>query len=178
MNALPIGLVYMHAESLCSSRVEFDELVGEGMLAMVKAAKTFDKGANCSFDTWCGRNAKWAMLDYIRRVTGVHHRADRGPDGLPKSLRVAEVVSLDEVVASQGDYLHERHEYVPSGRDTAFEAEASMLLADVLALPESERYVMVRKAVGDLDREIADDLGVHRTNVTRLATAARRRLAA
>jgi RNA polymerase sigma factor for flagellar operon FliA len=76
------------------SHIEFDDLVGYGMLGLTEALKTFDSGKKVKFSTYAFYRIKGAMLDGLRAA-----------DWLPRPLRhkIRQVESAgEELKASLG----------------------------------------------------------------------------
>lgn len=62
-----IGLVKYIARSFLNTGYEYEELVQEGMVGLVKAAKTFDESRGFLFSTYAGRCIQKEILNYLRR---------------------------------------------------------------------------------------------------------------
>lgn len=63
-----MGLVYYIARSFQNSTgLEYDDLVQEGMVGLVKAARTFDESRGILFSTYAGRCIQNEILKYLRQ---------------------------------------------------------------------------------------------------------------
>lgn len=166
----PIGLVYMWVEKFASERLEWDELVGVGMLALAEAIASYDPGHNASLETWCSRKIRWSISDYARREISPTWRT-----GAVNYRGRAVIWSMDEELPADfdGGAPGTKHDVIAGRADVETEAEARMAMSDVMALPERERYCVVRELIGHTHEEIGDDLGTSKNNVTRILKRAR-----
>lgn len=154
------------------TRFDQEDLVGDGNLALVKAARRYDPNYGVPFPAFALRYVRGAILDAIRS------RARRNALG---DGTYADVISFNDLGPSDGD---ERHSYdPPDPRPTPDATVESLERLRVLAtLPPSERVALVRTAVdGETAAEVARDLGVTAGRVHTLvhtgSTRLRRRVA-
>jgi RNA polymerase sigma factor (sigma-70 family) len=132
-------------------RLDQEDLVGDGNLALVKAARKYDPTYGVPFAAFALRYVRGAILDAIRS------RARRNAlgDGL-----YAEVVSFNDLgPTSDGERTgYDPPDPGPSPDDTVECLEQLRVLA---TLPASERVALVRTAVdGDSAANVARELGV------------------
>ena len=150
------------------TRFDQEDLVGDGNLALVKAARRYDPTYGVPFSAFALRYVRGAILDVIRS------RARRNALG---DGTYAEVVSFNDLgPAGHGD---ERAAYdPPDPRPTPDATLESLERLRVLAtLPESERTALVRTAVdGESAAEVARDLGVSPGRVHTLVQSGSTRL--
>jgi RNA polymerase sigma factor (sigma-70 family) len=153
-------------------RLDLDELVGDGNLALVKAANRYDPTYGVPFAAFALRYVRGAILDAIRS------RARRNAlgDGV-----YAEVVSFNDLGPGTGD---DRAAYDPPDPGPTLDDRVECLerLRVLATLPTSERVALVRTAVdGESAAEVARDLGVSTGRVHSLvhngSTRLRRRAA-
>jgi RNA polymerase sigma factor (sigma-70 family) len=134
------------------TRFDQEDLVGDGNLALVKAARRYDPSYGVPFPAFAVRYVRGAILDAIRS------RARR--NSLGEGI-YADVVSFDDLgPARDGDG---RASYdPPDPRPTPDATLESLERLRVLAtLPASERVALVRTTVdGESAAEVARDLGV------------------
>ena len=154
------------------TRFDQEDLVGDGNLALVKAARRYDPNYGVPFPAFALRYVRGAILDAIRS------RARRNALG---DGTYADVISFNDLGPSDGE---ERHSYdPPDPRPTPDATVESLERLRVLAtLPPSERVALVRTAVdGETAAEVARDLGVTAGRVHTLvhtgSTRLRRRVA-
>lgn len=155
------------------TRFDQEELVGDGNLALVKAARRYDPTYGVPFPAFALRYVRGAILDAIRS------RARRNALG---DGTYADVVSFHDLgPAGDGD---ERIAYdPPDPRPTPDATLESLERLRVLAtLPASERVALVRTTVdGETAADVARDLGVSTGRVHTLvhtgSTRLRRRAA-
>lgn len=134
------------------TRFDQEELVGDGNLALVKAARKYDPRFGIPFTAFAVRYVRGAILDAIRA------RARRNSLG---DGTYAEVMGFHDL-GRTGD-RGETMPYEPRDpRPTPDDALESLERLRVLAtLPASERVALVRTAVdGDSAADVARDLGV------------------
>jgi RNA polymerase sigma factor FliA len=139
-------------------RLDREELVGVGQVALVEAATRFREDRGASFRHFARLRVRGAMIDLVR--VEVRQRSHAG--------RAVCVESLHE--------LDERHEPCATGTPhTMVEQLATIEL--LAALPERERAVIVRTRIeGESCLDVADDLGVSPARVSQLAWQAEARL--
>jgi RNA polymerase sigma factor (sigma-70 family) len=153
------------------TRFDQEDLVGDGNLALVKAARRYDPTYGVPFPAFALRYVRGAILDAIRS------RARRSSLG---DGAYADVVSFEDLGPGGGDG---RRFDPPDPRPTPDVTVESLERLRVLAtLPASERVALVRTAVdGETAAEVARDLGVSAGRVHTLvhtgSTRLRRRAA-
>ncbi len=134
------------------TRFDQEDLVGDGNLALVKAARRYDPTYGVPFPAFALRYVRGAILDAIRS------RARRSSLG---DGAYAEVVSFDDVGrAADGDARISFDP--PDPRPTPDVTLESLERLRVLAtLPASERVALVRTTVdGETAADVARELGV------------------
>jgi RNA polymerase sigma factor FliA len=138
-------------------RVEREELVGVGQVALVEAATRFRTDRGATFRHFARLRVRGAMIDLVR---GEIRRRLPGRAGRVESLH-----DLDE-----------RHEPCAAVTpDTMLEQLATIEL--LAGLPERERAVIVRTRIeGESCLDVAEDLGVSAARVSQLAWQAEARL--
>jgi RNA polymerase sigma factor for flagellar operon FliA len=139
-------------------RVEREELVGVGQVALVEAATRFRTDRGATFRHFARLRVRGAMIDLIRYE--IRRRLTAG-----RAVRVESLHDLDE-----------RHEPCAAGTpDTMLEQLATIEL--VAGLPERERAVIIRTRIdGESCLDVAEDLGVSAARVSQLAWQAEARL--
>jgi RNA polymerase sigma factor for flagellar operon FliA len=138
-------------------RVEREELVGVGQVALVEAATRFRSDRGATFRHFARLRVRGAMIDLVR---GEIRRRLPG-----RAVRVESLHDLDE-----------RHEPCAAVTpDTMLEQLATIEL--LASLPERERAVIVRTRIeGESCLDVAEDLGVSAARVSQLAWQAEARL--
>jgi RNA polymerase sigma factor FliA len=138
-------------------RVEREELVGVGQVALVEAATRFRTDRGATFRHFARLRVRGAMIDLVR---GEIRRRLPG-----RAVRVESLHDLDE-----------RHEPCAAVTpDTMLEQLATIEL--LAGLPERERAVIVRTRIeGESCLDVAEDLGVSAARVSQLAWQAEARL--
>lgn len=76
-----MGLVYKIAHSLrpeyTNSLLDFDDLVSEGTLGLIRALQTFDPDHGAKFSTWAWRRIQGSIQDAHRKLHRDHRRAKK-----------------------------------------------------------------------------------------------------
>jgi RNA polymerase sigma factor (sigma-70 family) len=155
------------------TRFDQDDLVADGNLALVKAARKYDPTYGVPFTAFALRYVRGAILDAIRSRA----RKNALGDGT-----YADVLSLDDLGRSDdggGRGAYDPPDPGPTLDDTLECLERLRVLA---TLPPSERVALVRTAVdGESAADVARDLGVSTGRVHALvhtgSTRLRRRAA-
>jgi RNA polymerase sigma factor for flagellar operon FliA len=139
-------------------RVEREELVGVGAVALVEAAGRFRNGRGATFRHFARLRVRGAMLDLVRGE--VRRKSSEGRTVFVESL----------------DHLEEWRE--PSNDTTPQIVLEQRQTIELLAgLPERERTVIVRTRIsGESCLVVAGDLGVSAARVSQLAWQAEARL--
>ena len=149
------------------TRLDQEDLVGDGNLALVKAARRYDPTYGVPFSAFALRYVRGAILDAIRSRARRNSLGDGG---------YADVISFQDLGPYDGD---ERLSYdPPDPRPTPDATVESLERLRVLAtLPASERVALVRTAVdGETAAEVARDLGVSAGRVHSLVQTGSTRL--
>lgn len=130
---------------------EQEELVADGNLALVKAARRYDPSLGVPFTAFAAPYVRGAITDTIRT------RARR--DDLGEGV-YADVVRFGELGPSRDttDRPYEPPDPGPSPEETVESLERLRMIA---TLPERERIALIRTVVdGDAADVVAEDLGV------------------
>jgi RNA polymerase sigma factor (sigma-70 family) len=150
------------------TRFDQEDLVGDGNLALVKAARRYDPTYGVPFPAFALRYVRGAILDAIRSRARRNALGDGG---------YADVISFNDLgPGADGD---ERRSYdPPDPRPTPDATVESLERLRVLAtLPASERMALVRTTVdGATAAEVARDLGVSAGRVQSLVQTGSARL--
>ncbi len=155
------------------TRFDQEDLIGDGNLALVKAARTYDPTYGVPFAAFALQHVRGAILDAIRS------RARRNALG---DGTYADVVSFNDLgpVGDGGEHAtYDPPDPRPTPDDTVECLERLRILG---TLPPGERVALVRTTVdGDSAAEVARDLGVSTGRVHSLvhtgSTRLRRRAA-
>ena len=141
-------------------RLETDELVSVGVIALCSIAERYDPARGAKFWTFAQRRVKGAMLEAIQtmapRTRGSTRKRKGRPDPvqrhfLPDAATASEIEPLKLEASLRGSKLWEA----------------------VQALPENQRALIVRHYLGgEQMKAIASDLGFSRSWATKLASAA------
>lgn len=162
----PRGLVVFWAQKFSKDHplLTIEELVSVGNMSAWIAEQSYDDERGMSFYSWCSRQIRWGMLNYVRNTTKV------GGTRKPETLVVRDLDSLDRNQTEDSEEPRTLHDMVPDlSRNTHEEAMGHMFLEAIPKLPDPLGVILFRRMQGYLDREIADELGCSRTQVTRLA---------
>lgn len=148
-----MGLVYYLARSFQKSTggIEYDDLVQEGMVGLVKAARAFDESKGILFSTYAWISIKRRILLYIKRQR--KHKRDisinqdiRGTDGVP----------MEEILG----YSQKEYENV---------WKRDLLERCIRSLNQSQReIVLLYYGKGLKQKEIAKQLGISQGQVCRI----------
>lgn len=150
-----------------SARIERDDLVGTGQVALVEVAGRYDpmKG---DFRKYAGSRVRGAMLDAVRSSNLI------GPRAHANGTRVA-LHSLDAPIGDHGSETLGGTIRDPGPPVEEIVAHREQL-AEVMALPERERETVLREASGEHQAEIAQTLGVSSSRIGQLSARAKQRL--
>lgn len=151
-----MGLVYYIARSFQKSTtggIEYDDLVQEGMVGLVKAARTFDESRGFLFSTYAGNCIQKEILAYMKRQRK-HKRSIsinqdiRGTDG--------DGAPMEEILG----YSQKEYENV---------WKRDLLERCIRSLNQSQReIVLLYYGKGLKQKEIAKQLGISQGQVCRI----------
>jgi RNA polymerase sigma factor (sigma-70 family) len=140
------------------TRLDQEDLVSDGNLALVKAARRYDPAYGVPVPAFALRFVRGAILDAIRSRA----RKNALGDGM-----FADVVSFHDLTSPDSDRPFDPPDPRPTPDATLESLERLRVLA---TLPPSERVALVRTAVdGESAADVARDLGVSAGRVHRLA---------
>ena len=164
--------------------VPFEDLLHEGALGLIEAARRFDPERNIRFVVY----AAWWIRKFLAEAT---YRQGRqvvppkrkvvGEDGVPRSVPLSEF-SLDAASTRDGDAtLGDRlvDTASPDAESCAIRTEIGITVSEALThLNDIERHVMRRRfgldgAPRSTLREIGEELGVTRERIRQIETRAR-----
>jgi RNA polymerase primary sigma factor len=138
-----LGLVRYVARSYSGSGVEFDELVQEGTVGLVKAVDRFDPARGRKLSTYAVWWIRSAMLEAIRRSKTIRIPARA-------KQRPAVMMSLDAPVAEDGAPLGEllADERAPDPSAAAVTADEYQALLSLLELLPARHREVIRRRYG------------------------------
>jgi RNA polymerase sporulation-specific sigma factor len=154
-----IRLVYYIYEKLRKTETVVsnkDDIIGEGMIGLVKAARSYDS-EKCRFSTFAARCITNEMLMFLRRekkhLQASSLFAEAGCDEDGKELLLIDTIA--------------------DGRKSGESMEAALIdketIADILAdADERTRKIVVLLAAGKNRREIGEAVGISQSYVSRL----------
>lgn len=144
---------------------EFDDLVGAGMVALIRAVERYDPTLGVAFSTFARWPLRGAMMDTTRR------RSRRERHG-------ALMVSLDTPIAGTDDWYHDPPDAGPGPADVLDAADRWRELVKLVNRLEPRlRFIVAMVDIeGRSQAEVADMLGLTPTWVCQLHARARRKL--
>lgn len=151
----------------------FEDLVQEGMLALVEAARTFDEARGVKFLTYATPAIHQRVQRFLRRAPTIHAPdvwvADkRGRHDVPlRNERASAALqgNLDgntdsETVLRKQQYCRPEFQVAPSQEGEVLDnEERALVAAAVQRLPEKQRIVITRTSEGASLTEVAEELG-------------------
>jgi RNA polymerase sigma factor for flagellar operon FliA len=161
------------------STVEFDELINDGVLGLIDAARRYDPTRGAAFSTYAGYRIRGAILDGLRARDPLPRRVRRarkrgvGASGCARAACAIQLLQLDDALA------------IPE--DEAVGPEALAIEADLLllawkgltALPPRDRQVVTLRLICGLTlREVAARLRLSITRIAEIQTRGLKRLRA
>jgi RNA polymerase sigma factor FliA len=149
-----------------TSDVTTEELAGNGMLGLLRAADRYEPGRGLQFATYASHVITGAMLDELRRSTR-YHRSTKTPQPLPQSL---DAPVFDGEATTVGDLL-------PGGDSPEDHVDAlDIEVALGCLLPRERAVVHMYFWEGRSQDEIGKVLGVTGSRVCQLLARSRRKL--
>lgn len=145
--------------------IEQEELVADGVVGLVRAAKRFDPSRGVAFSTFALMFVRGAILDTIRARARRNATRDGG---------YFDTVSLDEPTDDGRGMRYTPADPHPGPDEMVVHLERLRLIS---GLPEKERYVLLRLQVdGASAEEVGEELGVSPGRVYRLGSWGEERL--
>lgn len=149
-----MGLVYYIARSFQKSTtggIEYDDLVQEGMVGLVKAARTFDESRGFLFSTYAGNCIQKEILAYMKR-----QRKHKRSISINQDIRGFQGVPVEEILG----YSQKEYENV---------WKRDLLERCIRSLNQSQReIVLLYYGKGLKQKEIAKQLGISQGQVCRI----------
>ena len=137
-----------------------EDVVEEGMLGLVKAARAFDDDATVAFSTFAFCAIRNEIVDYLRR-----------------ERRFDDVISLDEPVGDDGEGNEVTLGDTLASEDSVVGVEYSSELDKVFStLKERDKVIVVLKLRGLSANEIAEKVHTGAPNVRRVLRSVREKM--
>ena len=137
-----------------------EDVVEEGMLGLVKAARAFDDDATVAFSTYAFCIIRNEIVNYLRR-----------------ERRFYDVVSLDEPIGDDGDGHEVTLGDTIASEDPVVGVECSSELDEVFStLKERDKIILVLKLRGLSPKEIAKQVNTGEANVRRVLRSVREKM--
>lgn len=157
--------------------VDFSDVIQDGYVGLVKAARSFDPSRGALFTTWAYVRVRGEIADRLRQATpGPRRQAHDGAE-LARIFSLRYPLSLDEPLDFDDDELLTIGDAIED--PTAQQAFSEIVVRDLRdRLPARERFVLGLADEGYRLREIGDILHVTEGRVCQLRTRAHERMAA
>ena len=180
MDIVRIIAVSMH--NIYAGYADSDDIINEGVIALMAAIDGFDPDKNVKFETYAGIRIKGAVIDYMRKL-------DRAPtdEELAQSMNMT-AAQLSKLMANTAgmitlsfeELLYEDNldKNMSATGETAdskiYEREKKQVIADaVAALPEKEKQVVTMYYYEKLKySEIAKVMGITQSRVCQIHSKA------
>lgn len=158
-----IGLVHLVAKGYKSTLLEYEDIVGYGMLGLVKAARSFDENFGCKFPSYAALRIKGEICHAIRDNSGlIGSRKDKenrnAKRGVPFSFLILEKDEDKDI------------NFEISIEDTSLNniIENLDVRQAMNKLSDIERKVLVKRYWEEkTQRVISNELGVSQTEISR-----------
>lgn len=152
-----LGLVRYVAKQFSSSNVDFDDLVSEGTMGLIKAASSFDETKNVKFSTYSSQCIRNEILMYLRKEN--KHLDVKSIDDILSEDKDGNTFVLSEIIADKSNYYEDR--------DTNEVLEN--VLNWILNLKDTKkRTVLLLKSAGVKQNKIGKDLGFSQSYISRI----------
>jgi RNA polymerase sigma-B factor len=144
-----MGLVKKYANQVCNSfnNVEFDDLVQEGALALVRCVDKFDLTKGCTFSTYAAPHIKGQMYHYIRDK-GFSIRPPRSHNDLINKSRKLRCYKPEEIAVelkvSVEEWLEAKQSHKPpQNLDHTISDDSNTRLMDTIVDDSDDMYSRV-----------------------------------
>ena len=167
-----LGLVRYVAKQFSSSNVDFDDLVSEGTMGLIKAASSFDETKNVKFSTYSSQCIRNEILMYLRSTKKLNAEVYLNePIGKDKDDNT---ITLKEILENDDKPIEEEIELKLRIKKLYEKIKSS--------LQERERTILelrfgLNGAEPQTQHEIAKEMGISRSYVSRIETKAINKLA-
>lgn len=152
-----LGLVRYVAKQFASPNVDFDDLVSEGTIGLIKAASSFDETKKVKFSTYSSQCIRNEILMYLRREN--KHLDVRSIDDILSKDKDGNTLVLSEIIADKSNYYEDR--------DTNEVLENALNWILNLKDPK-KRTVLLLKSAGVKQHKIGKDLGFSQSYISRI----------
>jgi len=156
----PVVLYY--AERYCYLGLEKEDLMQEGMIALLSAIRTYRGDRGAAFRTYASRCIENEILMYLRKSQN-----QRSEISIDEPLKVdwdGNEMMLSDILGTEPDII---------SRPIEQSAEQAMLLSAVDRLSDRERQIMhlrfgLRGGTEHTQKEVADAIGISQSYISRL----------
>ena len=128
-----VKMIAVSMRNIYTGYAESDDIINEGVIALMAAIDGFDPEKNVKFETYAGIRIKGAVIDYLRKL-----------DRVPRTLRKLSK-QLDDNFARLNSELCRTptDEELETADAKMYEREKKQVIADAVAtLPEKEKQVV------------------------------------
>ncbi len=138
-----------------------DDLEQEGMIALVKAARTWDPSQGAKFGSFATRLVRNAMIDFVRSQKSDCVSLDQEFDG---GLRGDDLVSGMQRTATVGCSLHDALGEPATQEANLLERERLAILNESIELlSPAQRCLIAGQVEGRSAAQVGNERGVHRS---------------
>lgn len=160
------------------THLDSSELEGVALEALCNAASRYDPAKTRSFAAWAGTRISWALAEHLRdsdpnsrkQLAAMKNDEVAVDRRTGREMPPVVLASLDQPVIEDGSLLGD---FVGADDDLVDECYSRQLVEQVKVLPRRLGFVMLSRAMGFKQEEIAERLGVGAARISQLETEAR-----
>ena len=101
-----MGLVRYIVKGIEAPKEEYDDLVSEGTIGLIKAAQTYDENKEIKFSTYSARCIKNQILMYLRKEN--KHKNVQSLDDILNEDNDGKKLVISDLIADERNYYQER----------------------------------------------------------------------
>lgn len=152
-----MGLVRHIAKQIDVSYMQYEDLVSEGTIGLIKAARTYDENREIKFSTYSAKCIRNEMLMYLRKENNYINA--KSIDDIIYEDTDGSKLELLELIADKRDYYEERER----------NEELENILNWILNLENSRiRTIILLQSAGMKQKIIGEKLNISQSYISRL----------
>lgn len=152
-----MGLVRYIAKQMDVPYIQFEDLVSEGTIGLIKAARTFDENKEIKFSTYSAKCIKNEMLMYLRKEK--KFKDVKSTDDIVHEDNYGSKLELLDLIADERNYYEERD----------MNETLENVLNCILNLEDSRiRTILLLESAGVQQKVIGEKLNISQSYISRI----------
>lgn len=160
-----MGLVRYIVKGIEAPKEEYDDLVSEGTIGLIKAAQTYDENKEIKFSTYSARCIKNQILMYLRKEN--KHKNVQSLDDILNEDNDGKKLVISDLIADERNYYQERE----------MNETLENVLNWILNIEDSRiRTILLLESAGIQQKVIGEKLNISQSYISRIQGKMRKKL--